>query len=122
MRPLAIIAAFCMAAACASAGRFAPPTASNIRSGLAVDNRVGTAGDVWVDNRSSVPIIVQSITLRNCLNVEPACDVRIPIDMKVPPATRLSVFQIRRKVPRDPYGVTFDTEWSPDTLAKPPAN
>jgi hypothetical protein len=108
-----------VAGACASAGRAVPATDQSISSGLALGDTPESAGDVWVDNRSSVPITVLSVTLHGCVNIQQACEVRMPVSVRVEQNTREIVFNVVRKVRYEPYRLTFYTEWRADTASKP---
>ena len=119
MRFLPAVSVLVLAAACASAGRFIPATDRSITSGLALGDSQESAGDVWVDNRSSTAITVISVTLHECVNVEQACSTRFPMNVRIEPDTREFVFHARRKVFNDSYRFTFFTEWRPDSVSKP---
>ena len=121
MRPLAAVLVLGITGACASAGSVVPATAQTITSGLALGDLPESAGDVWMDNRSSGPIRVISVTLHDCINVQPTCNARIALDVKVNPGTRAIVYHVLRKVPYEPYRLTFYTEWRPDSASAPAA-
>lgn len=119
IRPLALAAILAISSACATVGKTVPATSQSITSGLALGDIPESAGDAWVDNRSSVAITVVSITLHFCSNIKQACDVRIPIDARVEPDTRSIVYHVLRQTPFEAYRVTFATEWHADSTAKP---
>lgn len=110
-----------LVAACASAGGIVPATAQTITTGLALGNVPESAGDLWLDNRSSVAVTVVGVTLRGCVNVEETCDLRIPLTVKVEPGTREIVLRLKRKLPNDTYKLTFSMEWRADSTPGPDA-
>ena len=63
------------------------------------------AHTIFIENRSTVPITVYSVTLRGCENVKAACDSPTPLSVRVAPGRRAMV---RRVEPRNPErGFTY---------------
>ena len=63
------------------------------------------AHTIYIENRSTVPVLVYSVTLRSCENIKAACDSPTPLSLRLAPGRRAMV---RRVEPRDPQkGFTY---------------
>lgn len=96
--------------------RFVAPTNATVTT--RIDEGYGSTPSqaIWIDNSSTVPIHVYSVTLRNCENIREACSP-FPLNLRVRPGGR----EILRRVnPRDPnasFSFRYSYGWQADSSA-----
>jgi hypothetical protein len=133
MRLSAALAALILTGACASGSTPAPgpaaPAVAMNKTGIIVRIKASTAnvgaemetprdgdvaGIVWIENRSTDTVMILTVTLHECLNVRPACDVPIPVKMKLAPNARHQALRVLRKASGVLWAFTYTYEWSAD--------
>jgi hypothetical protein len=108
-----------LAAGCASGGGqrvYVAPTAQSVFAGY--DEIASHPGQVmWVENRSSVPITIYSVTLRGCENVKQRCEVR-PVNIHLGPNSRAELTRIEPENPQKAYNFSSTFAWRADSAPK----
>ncbi|HEY7769763.1 hypothetical protein [Longimicrobium sp.] len=122
-RWFATLALAAVASGCAPKGPPAhiPATGETVRTRLEAGND-GRIQYVVVENRSTVPITVTSVSLRECLNIKSRCEV-YRLREPVPPGSTRRVFTVRADNPegehRFRYGFSWESEESTPTQPNP---
>lgn len=90
--------------------RYVAPSRATVRASTEQAHAPRIGHTVYVENTSTVPITVYSVTLRNCENVRGLCDAPTPISVVVKPGRREV---IRRIDPRDEgMGFFYRLSWA----------
>ncbi|HEY0023160.1 MAG TPA: hypothetical protein VGB24_09620 [Longimicrobium sp.] len=117
--PLALAA---VASGCApkSQPAYIPATSENVRTRLEAGND-GRIQYVVVENRSTVPITVTSVSLRECLNIKSRCEV-YRLREAVPPGATRRVFTVRADNPEGEHRFRYGFTWESDQSTPAPPN
>ncbi|MGH7670600.1 MAG: hypothetical protein ACRENQ_14035 [Gemmatimonadaceae bacterium] len=106
-------------AGCASTGGqqvYVAPTADTIISGYEqIESHPGQV--MYVENRSSVPILVYSVALRDCENVKQQCEAR-PLNLHLDPGSRTVIARIEAADPTKAYNFSSSFAWRADSAPK----
>lgn len=89
-----------------------PPTNTNVSAEL----KVGANGSdqvILVTNRSDQSIIVNSVTLKDCKNVQGSCSTR-RLNVRVYPGTAIPVHRIRQRYPDQEFWFQYTFSWTTD--------
>ncbi|MBI3790992.1 MAG: hypothetical protein HY275_08945 [Gemmatimonadetes bacterium] len=92
------------------------PTLQNIVMSMEESPGNQWAGLIYVENRSSVPINVTSVTLRNCENIKQQCGT-LPIRRTVEPDSKTMVLRVEEKMPAQGHGFSYTVAWSADSAS-----
>ena len=108
-----------LVAGCASSGGqqvYVAPTSETVYSGY--EEMQAHPGQVmYVENRSSVPIQVYSVTLRSCTNIKQTCEVR-PVNIRVGPNGHEVILRIEPEDPEKAYDFSASYAWRADSAPK----
>lgn len=72
----------------------------------------GVAGIIWIENRSTDTVAILSVTLHDCINVRPTCEVPLPQKLKLAPNARHRIMKVQRTQARVAWRFTYTYEWS----------
>ena len=93
-----------------SSERYVAPSQITVRASTEQAHAPRIGHTVYVENTSTVPIIVTSVTLRNCENIRGVCDAPTPINVRVKPGQREV---IKRIDPRNEgMGFNYRLAWA----------
>src|SRR5688572_27719570 len=113
-----ILSILALVSACAPATQTAyiAPTPATI-----VSRTVESQGDqavhtIYVQNRSTVPVIVWSVTLTRCENVKQTCGPR-RVNLRVPPSGEVVATRVEPDSPIRGFGYRFGFSWRADSAA-----
>lgn len=103
-------------AGCATAARqaYVAPSEETVRTTLEEGHGESPSQVVWIQNGSSVPIVVYSVTLRSCENVKQSCEPT-PLNLRLGPGRREI---LRRVEPRDrnaSFSFRYSFGWRADS-------
>ena len=99
-------------AACATAGpRVVEPSEKNVLDVLERGEGQRSEDVLWVTNRSSLPIVVVGVTLRECENVAHPCDRPIALLVRLEPGERKQVLRIRPAQETNPFRYDYTFAW-----------
>lgn len=107
------------AAACASSGSsarpYVAPTRETVTAHLEAASGPEDAGLIVVDNRSTVPINVTSVTLHRCENIRQLCDQPYKMKERVDGESQRTVMRVAKKVVGQGYTVSYSFSWQSDS-------
>lgn len=110
---LALLIALPLAAACRTAAQgVVQPSERNVVAFVEHGERV-REDVLWVRNRSSVPVAVLSVTLRECENVGLPCGEPNFLFVRVEPGERKEVLRIRPAEQAGPFRYEYAFAWRP---------
>jgi hypothetical protein len=69
---------------------------------------------VYVNNRSSVPVTVYSVTLRECQNVKQSCGVR-PVNLHINAGGRVQILRVEPSNPQNALTYRYSFGWRADS-------
>ena len=104
---------------CASSGGqrvYVAPTSETVYSGYE-ETQAHPGQVMYVENRSSVPIHVYSVTLRGCTNIKQTCEVR-PVNIRVGPNGHEVILRIEPEDPQKAYNFSATYAWRADSAPK----
>lgn len=96
--------------------RYVAPTRETVVASLEESNGTIYSALLYVDNRSSVPITVTGVTLRNCENIKQQCGTN-PMRWKVDPDSRIMVLRIEQKLEGQGHGFGYTFAWHADSAS-----
>lgn len=67
---------------------------------------------IYILNNSSVPIVITSVRLTECVNIASPCTL-IPLKVRVEPGNRTRVFHVRPADHERAYSYKYAWTWSP---------
>jgi len=113
LRALAPLAALALPlAACrTAASAVVVPTDKNIVDYLERGETARNMHVLWVTNRSSLPIVVIGVTLRDCDNVAQPCGDPIPLQVPLAPGERKQVLRIRPAQESNAFHYDYSFAW-----------
>jgi hypothetical protein len=114
------IALLCAAAgACASSGgtatTYVAPTRETVTAHLEAASGPEDASLIVVDNRSTVPINVTSVTLHGCENIRQLCDQPYTMKERVEGESKREVMRVAKKVVSQGYSLSYSFSWRADS-------
>ena len=102
---------------CASAKQavYIAPTNETVYSN--VEEPFGTSRQriTYVQNRSTVPVIVYSVLLSGCTNVREHCDQPITLNVRVPPGQRTEIMRVEPRDKTGAFSYQLGYRWRPET-------
>ena len=116
VRDLVLAASVLVLAACASAGppAFVAATPETITSTTEQRTDNPPTHLIYVENHSSVPVTVFSVSLRNCENVRFSCDPRA-VNYRVGPGQKVMVLRVEPQNSSRAFGYSFGFSWHADS-------
>ena len=66
---------------------------------------------LWITNRSSVPIVVTAVTLRDCENAGVACGQPLPMEVTIAPGQRRQVLRVKPASESGPMRFDYSFAW-----------
>ena len=116
-RPITAACVATLAAGCATAGiqhAYVAPTQQTVYT--AVEETPMASGQiVYVENRSSVPVTVYSVTLRDCENVKGGCNGPRPLNLVIRPAARASLIRVEPANAANAFSFHYTFGWRADS-------
>jgi len=116
-RPITAACAATLAAGCASAAiqhAYVAPTQETVYT--AVEETPMSSGQiVYVENRSSVPVTVYSVTLRECENIKGGCNGPRSLNLHVQPATRATLVRVEPANAQNAFKFRYTFGWRADS-------
>jgi hypothetical protein len=108
--------AICLLLACASAApehAYIAPTPETVFT--TTEEMSASPGQIIsVENRSSVPITVYSVILRDCQNVKTQCSSPRRLNLQLAPHSRQTLVRVEPTNPRVSFGYHFGFSWRAD--------
>ncbi len=104
--------------ACASSSTtraYVAPTRETVLAKLEAADGPEEAGHVVVENHSTVPITVTSVTLHRCENIKQECEISTHMDLKLDADSRKMVMRVQRKLSNQGYSVSYTFTWTADS-------
>lgn len=89
---------------------YVAPSAKSIRSSLEKGNTILPSRLILVRNKSSVAVVVDSVTLRDCTNVRELCHA-YAVNVTVPPGTAVTVMTVNPHDNSEPFEFLYATSW-----------
>lgn len=115
LAPLVALAAAAGCAAKSGPARYIAPTDQTIVTSTEERSSGAPGQIVYVENRSTVPVTVFSVTLRGCENVKQRCDSPQKLDLKLRPGTRSILARVDPASPERSFGYAFSFGWHADS-------
>ena len=106
--------AWLTACAPASQSAYIAPTPQTIVSRTVEPQGDQTAHTIYVENRSTVPVTVWSVTLTGCENVKQTCGPR-RVNLRVPPRGQVMAMRVEPDSPIRGFGYRFGFSWRADS-------
>lgn len=118
-RPLFSALAALAIAGCATSGKRAYIAATSQTVIPVVEEAQGpvTAHVIYIQNLSTVPVTVYSVTLRSCENVKQQCDAPAKRDVRVRPGGRSQIQRVEPRNPNQSFGFRYTYGWRADSGA-----
>ena len=103
---------------CASAAQriYVAPSAENVVAGVEEGRGPNPSQSIWVENRSTEPVTVYSVTLRSCENVRQPCEPR-PMDLRLAAGQRRTVLRVQPRLENRGFSFGFSFAWRPTETA-----
>src|SRR5688572_30543420 len=119
MRPistlLAIAGAGVLLAACASTQTaYIAPSSETIVSTTEERSENPPSHLIYIDNRSTVPVTVFSVSLANCRNVKQRCSPQ-PVNLQLGPSQRRLALKVEPASLQEGFGYSFRFSWRADS-------
>jgi hypothetical protein len=116
-RPITMTCAAVLAVGCASAPQqrmYVAPTQETVFTTI---EEMSTAPGqiIYVENRSSVPITVYSVTLRNCDNIKTACGEPRPLNLHLRPDSRSVLARVEPASAQRSFNFRYTFGWRADS-------
>ena len=73
------------------------------------------AHNIYIENSSTVPVTVFSVTLRGCTNVKGTCDSPVSTNVRIPAGRRALVRRIEPRDPKQGFGYRYSYGWRADS-------
>ena len=112
LAPCLLGAAGAVGCAPASQRIYVAPTVETVVASLEEARGDLPAHLVWVENRSTVPVKVYSVTLRSCENVRQPCEPR-PVDISLAAGQRRMVMRVEPRSPNQGFSFRYSFAWRP---------
>ena len=91
---------------------YVAPSLDNIIASLEQGRGETPSHLVWVENRSTVPVTVYSVSLRDCENVKQVCEPR-PVDVTIAGGQRRVVMRVEARSPNQGFTFRYGFAWRP---------
>lgn len=108
--PLALVAPSSAHAQKPAPANYVAPSATSVRSSLEKGNTILPSRLIQVRNASSVTIVVDTVTLRDCMNVREICHA-YPVNATILPGTAVTVMTVNPHDNSEPFEFTYGTIW-----------
>ncbi|HEX9346445.1 MAG TPA: hypothetical protein VF919_02620 [Gemmatimonadales bacterium] len=111
--PTGLAIAGMLAGACA--GNRVPVFVAPSNQSIEAGSEMSFGGDghvVYVDNHSSVAIMVTGLQLIDCENIKNSCEVQ-RLRIQVPAGQRTNIATVKPENPNRPYSFQFHYSWEP---------
>jgi hypothetical protein len=118
VKAVAILLVSVVIGACAPSSTvraYVAPTRETVFAKLEAASGPEEAGLIWVENRSTVPITVTSVTLHGCDNIRQACDQPNRMNAKLEPESRKMVMRVAKKTAAEGYTLSYTFAWAADS-------
>ena len=117
LRLLIPAAAALVIAGCASSGKMAYVAATSNTVVPVVEEAHGPAPAhvIYIENSSTVPITVYSVTLRSCENVKQQCDAPARRDVRVRPGGRSQIHRVEPRNANQGFQFRYSYGWRADS-------
>jgi hypothetical protein len=105
--------------ACASSGgptkAYVAPTRESVTAHLEAASGPEDAGLIVIENRSTVPIRVTSVTLHGCENIKQLCDQPYALKERIDGESKRTVMRVSKKISSQGYTLSYSFSWSADS-------
>lgn len=103
---------------CASAAQrvYVAPSTETIVTGMEEGRGPTPSQSIWVENRSTEPVTVYSVTLRACENVRQPCEPR-PMDVRLAAGERRTVLRVQPRLETRGFSFAYTFAWRPTKAA-----
>lgn len=120
MRTASVLVTTIVLAACASSSKpaFVAANSQTVFASAEQAHGPNPAQVIYVENRSTVPIIVYSVTLRRCENVRQRCETPQRLSVRLPGGQRAPIQRVEPRLETSGFTYTYSFAWRPDSSGR----